>query len=387
MAAEIGLSGLLLDSPHSGSAVYTRNLARLLPQAAPDLHFRLFVRRPDSVPDGVTVQRIAVPGVRRRPRSSVAAQIEKLAWEEVVLPAAAAARGELVLHSLYFAVPAVTSCRVIVTIHDVIPLRLQGYRRSRQAALYAQLMARLAHRAAAIVTVSEHARDDIVRTLHIPPSRIHVTPEAADERFRPQRESPDERSHLREAYGLPERFVLYIGGAERRKGIDTLVRAWARVAREMRSRGVNLVIVASFPAPDPVYPDTPGLVRELGLEGDVVLVPSVREADKPALYRAALALAFPSTYEGFGLTPLEAMASGTPVVAARATSIPEVVGDAAVLLPPDDVAAWAETLLTLADSDAQRQELASAGLARAAQFSWRDTAEKTVDVYRAVLGR
>jgi glycosyltransferase involved in cell wall biosynthesis len=273
----------------------------------------------------------------------------------------------------------------VVTIHDLIPLVVPGYHRSRQSALYSAFMGRLARRAAAIVTVSEYSKRDIERTLGIPESRIYVTREGADERFRPQME-PAERERLRARYGLPDRFVLYIGGSERRKGIEMLVRAWSHIAGTMRDREVKLVIVADFPPPDRLYPDIPGLIEHLGLHRDVLRVRYVDETDKPALYRAALALAFPSTYEGFGLTPLEAMASGLPVVASDATSIPEVVGDAGVLLPPDHVDAWASALLTLVDSEDERRRLSEDGLRRAASFSWRRTAEETVRVYREVLG-
>jgi glycosyltransferase involved in cell wall biosynthesis len=144
--------------------------------------------------------------------------------------------------------------------------------------------------------------------------------------------------------------------------------------------------VADFPPPDLLYPDIPGLIARLGLGKDIVQVPYVQEADKPALYRAALMLGFPSMYEGFGLTPLEAMASGVPVVASNATSIPEVVGGGGLLLPPNDPETWASSLLRLVDSPEERGALAAAGVERAKAFSWRRTAEATAAVYREVLG-
>jgi glycosyltransferase involved in cell wall biosynthesis len=113
----------------------------------------------------------------------------------------------------------------------------------------------------------------------------------------------------------------------------------------------------------------------------------VDEVDKPALYRAALGFCFPSTYEGFGLTPLEAMASGTPVIASNASSVPEVVGNAGWLVSPHDIDGWAERMLRLVDSNSDRSDLSRKGILRATQFCWRDTAEATADVYRGVLGR
>jgi glycosyltransferase involved in cell wall biosynthesis len=125
----------------------------------------------------------------------------------------------------------------------------------------------------------------------------------------------------------------------------------------------------------------------MGLTEDVVFLPRVAETDKPALYRAALAFLYPSTYEGFGLPPLEAMASGVPVIAADATSLPEVIGEGGLLLAPGDARAWAEAILTLAAVPRERERLAARGVERARHFHWSMTAALTVAVYRRVLGR
>lgn len=382
---EVALSGLLLDYPNSGTATYTRNLVACLPAAAPDMRFRLFVRNAALMHDKVEVQRLTTPFDRFNRGGGLGARLDKLSWETAFLPVAATLRGESLLHSLYFAAPPVSPMPLVVTIHDLITLAIPRYHRSRQGALYSRFMARTARRARAIITVSHHSAGDIVRLLGVPNSRIHVTYEAVDTRFVPEPQ-PGELERVRARYGLPAGFVLYTGGAERRKNIETLVRAWARVNSHMRRRDVRLTIVARFPPPEPLYPDIPTLVRELGLENDVCFVSAIAEEDKPALYRAAMAFAFPSSYEGFGFTPLEAMASGLPVLASNATSVPEVVSDGGWLLPPDDVAGWADALRTLVDSARVRTELRHRGLRRARQFSWERTAQETVRVYREVLG-
>jgi glycosyltransferase involved in cell wall biosynthesis len=381
---EVGLNGLLLDWPHSGTAAYTRGLVPLLPIVAPDLDFRLFIRDGDFLAAGVATERLHTPLGAINRGSGVGARVDKFVWEEAALPAAAAARHQSLIHSLYFAAPVLATCPVVVTIHDVIPLVVPGYHRSRQSLVYSAFMARAVKRAAAVLTVSEHSRRDIVRTLGIAESRVFVTYEAVDDRFSPEAED-GEREEVRRRYALPERFVLYTGGAERRKGIDTLVRAWSVVASRMRSRGVGLVVVADFPPPDRLYPDIRGLARELGVEAEITFVRVVAEEDIPALYRSALAFAFPSTYEGFGFTPLEALASGLPVIASNATSIPEVVGDAGVLLPPGDIPAWADALVHVVEGDAERESLLARRVERARSFSWLKTAEQTAAVYREVL--
>jgi glycosyltransferase involved in cell wall biosynthesis len=300
------------------------------------------------------------------------------------VPLAAALRRQDLVHYLYLAAPIASGCRIIVTIHDLVPLALPGYHRGQQSALYTRLMAVTARRADAIITVSEHSRRDIVRLLRIPEQRVHVTYEAVDGRFTPHWSSGEARA-LRRKYRLPDRFLLYLGGAERRKNLATLVRAWDEVAGDMRGQDVKLVIVADFPPPDALYPDIPGLAAQLGLAPDLHFIRRVDEDDKPALYRAALGFCFPSRYEGFGLPPLEAMACGVPVLAADATSVPEVIGDAGLLLPPDDVTAWADAMRQLVSSAADRHALRERGLRRAARFSWRQTADETIEIYRRVL--
>lgn len=381
---DIGLGGLMLDYPHSGSAVYAANLIEHLPQHMPEARFHLFTRsvRPDS--PAVTSHRLTSPAARLNRGRGVGARADKLLWETVTLPAAAARRRLDLLHSLYFAAPILSTAPVVVTVHDVIPLVLPGYHRTRQSAVYSRFMTWTARRAACVITVSEHSRRDIMRLLRLPEDRVFVTYEAVNERFTPTKEA-GEAQRVSSLYGLPERFVLYLGGAERRKNLEMLVRAWARVVDVMRRHDVKLVILADFPPPDPLYPDVPGLIRALGIEKDVVLVPQVHEVDKPAVYRSALAFAFPSRYEGFGFPPLESMACGTPVLSSNASSLPEVVGSGGLLLDPDDESLWAESLIAIASSDRLRAELREKGVRNAARFSWRRTAEQTAAVYRRVL--
>jgi glycosyltransferase involved in cell wall biosynthesis len=383
--SEIGISGLPLDYPFSGSAVYVRNLARDLPKVAPDLSFRLFTRWAAAESSLLTTQ-LSSPFARINRGHGLGARLDKLAWEVGSLPAASAMRRQALLHSTYFAAPMVAASPQVVTVHDVIPLVLPEYHRSRQADLYSRLMAwNVPRTARLIVTVSEHAKRDIVRVLGVSEDRVNVTYEGVEARF--HRDQPvGARERVGTKYRLPKRFALYIGGAERRKNLETLIRAWAHVVRVLRDLELKLVIVARFPPPDALYPDIPGLVQAMGLEKDVTLIPEVNERDKPALYAGALIFCFPSLYEGFGLPPLEAMASGIPVVCSNASSLPEVVGHAAISLPPKDVGEWGDAIVRLADSESERAALTSLGLKRASEFSWMRTAEQTAGIYRRLLG-
>jgi glycosyltransferase involved in cell wall biosynthesis len=379
------LNGLLLDSTHSGTATYTRNLLAHLPVVAPDLSFRLFVRQAEAPRARMPVERLTSPFARLNHGTGAGARLDKLAWETVSLPLAASLRRESLIHSLYFAAPVLKPVPVVVTVHDLIPLIQEQYHRGPAPILYSRLMAYAVRSAVAIITVSEHSRRDIVRLLHVPTDRVHVTPEAAGDGFSPEATNGEAMS-LRERYRLPARYLLYLGGCERRKNLETLIRAWSRVERRMADREVSLVVVARFPRPDLLFPDIPGLARELGTKR-VCFLPYVDETDKPALYRQAVGFCFPSRYEGFGLPPLEAMASGTPTLVSNASSLPEVVGQAARMLDPTDVDAWAGAMLDLVDDEGAREDLAHRGLQRAAEFSWEQTARRTAAVYRSVLGR
>jgi glycosyltransferase involved in cell wall biosynthesis len=379
----VGLNGLPLEAPHSGTATYTRHVGRLLTQHELDVAPTLYLREAESQAADIPNVRVRYP--LDRAGSAVGRRVSKLAWEEVVVPAASAARRDDLLHYPYFAVPVAAAAPVVVTVHDLITLVMPGYHRSRQSAGYSRLMARLARRAQAIITVSEYSRREIVSVLGVPEERVHVTYEAAGTEFSPSG-PPGERESLQDRYGLPPRFVLYLGGAERRKNIETVLRAWKAAWMRGRIGEFGLVIVARFPPADSLYPNIPVLARDLDLAG-VHFVDSIPEQDKPAFFRAASAFVYPSVYEGFGLPPLEAMATGTPVLAANATSLPEIIGDGGVLVPPYDVSAWAEALEQVLVSGTLRAAMRDRGLRRAVQFSWDRTAEETAGVYRDVLGR
>jgi glycosyltransferase involved in cell wall biosynthesis len=191
---------------------------------------------------------------------------------------------------------------------------------------------------------------------------------------------------IRARYGLPERYALYLGGFDVRKNVATALLTY-RWAGPTIGETCPLVIAGRLPERDsPFAPHPRRLIREQGIdERHVHFIGFVAEADKPALYRGAVVFIFPSRYEGFGLPPLEALACGTPVVGSNASSIPEVVGSAGVLLPPDDAEGMAGALIQLAIDEDFRTEMSHRALAQAVQFSWERTARETLAAYREVL--
>jgi glycosyltransferase involved in cell wall biosynthesis len=285
------------------------------------------------------------------------------------------------LHVQYTA-PPLAPCPVVTTIHDLsfehIPETFK--RRSRvQLRLTVRATAR---RAAHVIAPSEFTRRDLVETYGLDPARVTAIPLAVAPRFRPVADA-GELERVKRRYGIAGAYVLAVGSIQPRKNLARLVRAYSALrGGRGRSNLPQLVLVGKQAW---LYGDTLTAIEEEGLGASVVLTGYVSEGDLPALYTGALCFAYPSFYEGFGLPPLEAMSCGAPVLTGNLTSLPEVVGDAALTVDPFDTGALAESLARLIDDDALRADLRERGLTRARRFDWRETARMTLQVYRSVL--
>ncbi len=277
---------------------------------------------------------------------------------------------------------------LVVTVHDTIRrLFPRFYDRGpvRRAVRRALERSTLRH-AVEVITDSNAVRSDLLR-LHptLDPDRVHVVPLAASPTIRP---SPAETAEaVRRRYALGEHPILHLGSADPRKNLLFLVRSFARARRSGDlPTGVTLV----FAGADGESAELSRLAAEaerLGVRADLRFPGFIAEPELPALYGAAQIVAVPSLYEGFGLPVLEAMAAGCPVVCSAAAAHPEVAGDAALLLAPDDEEGWAAALAQLTGDAERRAELRERGLLRAARFSWAATAAGTLAVYRSALGR
>jgi len=362
----------------SGIGNYTRQLMRRLPLLAPEMTFtaifdspQLLARETGAGAGWTPPPNFAVELVPWRPFSpsgqlGMAARLRDLRAD--------------VFHSPNFMLPfpAVAPSgrrpRAVVTIHDLIPLLFPRYtpraRKTRWLPVLRLMMAASVRRASAIVVPSGSTADDVRRTFpRVDPSRIVVTPEAADPMFRPTPQPPS---------GPP--VVLYIGRRDPYKNLPLLVRAFARVHR--RIPAARLIVVGP---PDPRYPEAEATARETGVEGAIEWKGYVAGDALLALYHGAHVAAFPSLYEGFGLPVLEAMACGVPVVCGNRSSLPEVAGDAALLVPPEDEAAVADAILRVLADPRLAADLRARGLRRAALFSWEETARRTLAAYRRAV--
>ncbi|HZT66382.1 MAG TPA: glycosyltransferase family 1 protein [Acidimicrobiales bacterium] len=287
----------------------------------------------------------------------------RLLWEQLAVPALAAGRPVI---SLANTAP-LTACDIVCTYDAAFLAHPEWFRPSFRHS-YGRVTAAAARRAASVVVPSRFTADELHRLLAVPPHRVNVVPPGIDSMFVPPTETLKVR--VRTVYELPERFVLFVGSRDPRKGLEIAARAAA-------SAGLMLVVagasVAAFSGRSQVRGGAPG----------VVYLDRVPDSDLVALYGAALALLYPSRYEGFGLPPLEAMACGTPVVASDIPAVRETSAGAAVLCPPDDPVAW-ETAVGAVTSDAAlRSDLVEAGAERAARSSWAEAGEGLAAVIRA----
>lgn len=268
----------------------------------------------------------------------------------------------------------------VMTIGDLTPLIVPTHR-SKNVLMHRLFVGRLARRCHHIVTFSACSKRDIVRLLRVPAERITVTHLAADERFAPG-DAGDALARLRERYDLPGRFFLQLGTIEPRKNLRATLAAFRRIASHVPD--VHLAVVGPAGWGESGLDE---LEKSPELAGRVMKLGNVPDEDVALLYRAALALVYPSLYEGFGLPPLEAMQSGCPVITSDTSSLPEVVGGAALTCAPDDVDAIAAHMLMVTEDEGTRAALSQRGLARAGAFSWKRTTDATLAGYERAIAQ
>jgi glycosyltransferase involved in cell wall biosynthesis len=285
-----------------------------------------------------------------------------------------------VLH-VQFTAPPFCPCPVVVSIHDLSFEHLPQTFNRRSRTQLRLTVRHSARRAAKILTLSEHTRRDVIETYGVAPDVVSAIPLAAPAHFGPVTHDK-ELQRVRHTYGIDGDYVLSVGSIQPRKNLVRLIKAYAALrGARAGNKCPKLVIVGKCAW---LYDETLRALEQTGVEDSVVLTGYVPEPDLPALYSGALCFIYPSYFEGFGLPPLEAMKCGAPVIVGNATSLPEVVGEAALKVDPFDVSAIAAAMDQLINNSELRAELRVKGLARAKMFDWNDTAQRTLAVYEQV---
>ena len=371
-----GIDGRCIQDHFPGIGRYAYALAQHVPALAPNDEFVVY-HDPTANNTRYELAALARSGNVRLERVEVGPLSLR---QQAVLPRLARRDRLDLYHSPYYAISYLMPCPVVVTIHDLIPrLHPDCLPNPRLSAVFSLMLRAALWRAAGILVDAESTRADLAETMRVALSRITTVPLAAGAEFSPR--ATRKVAQLLQRLQLDTPYLLYVGSNKPHKNLPRLVEAWSSLTDPERS-GRCLILAGRE---DPRYPQARKLVARLGISGSVRFLGDVREQDLPLLYGGALAFVFPSVYEGFGLPVLEAMACGIPVGCANTSSMPDIVGDAALTFEPQSVTSIAEALRRLMAEPDLRESLAEAGLARSRVFSWERTATETLAVYRRIV--
>jgi len=382
----VALNGWFWEQINTGSGQYLMQLLRALVELSSKDLYTVYVPAWCEVREGtdwMESRRVCIAPLRT-PFDHLNRNLAKLWFEQIAVPRACRRAGVDLLHVPYWATPAIASVPVITTVHDLIPIILPAYRGSSLVRLYTRLVSRTLHRSTLVLTDSQASCEDIRRTFQLPAERARVIYLGIDQRYQPI-EDEDRLRAIQKRYKLPRQFVLYLGGFDQRKNVVSLIRAYSRLLA-VDETFPPLVIAGNLPKYDSsLFPDPTRETEKAGIAGRVHFAGWIAEEDKPDLYALAACFAFPSTYEGFGLPVLEAMACGTPVVTSKTSSLGELAGDGGILVDPHSEGEIAEAIETLVRDTSARAVYASKALIRAHQFRWSEAARLTRLAYRDVL--
>ena len=304
---------------------------------------------------------------------------------QMALPRYLAARGVELFHSPNFFLPlGPGKTPMVTTIHDLIPLKFPQFTpralKTRFHPLFRHLLRRCARRSRFVFTVSRHTASDLREDLGLSDEKIRVIPNGIDEVYRPLEPKQAEAGLPDQVRGIGP-YILYVGRFDPYKNVPGLIRCFKQTADEVPE--ARLVVVGHR---DPRYPEAFAEAGRLRLGKKIIFVDGASEEELVSLYNRARFLVLPSFYEGFGLPPLEAMACGTAVIVSNRASLPEVVGEAGIIVDAADESALARALTGVWRDDALRRDLGKRGRARARNFSWQRAAGQTLDAYREILG-
>jgi len=386
---KIGIDARFLTHPQPGGfKTYTRNLIMALAEIDTENEYILYVDRP-------LVDRSELPSQSNFSIRVVSGllPIVGMPWREQVGLVRQAKRDRIDLfHSPCLTAPLNLVCPLVITVHDMIWAFPQKYSQSGKwsikrefMSLYNRFVPRYSIRgASAIITVSLASKNSIIEHLGLRADRVFVTHEAADSIFQMTRNVNDnDIESMRRKYDLCPNYILGLGAADPRKNIKTLIQAYGLLSKELREK-YQLVIVWTHPF---LATEISKQVDDLGLSKQVRFLQQVSNSELALLYFATSIFVFPSRYEGFGLPLLEAMACGAPVIAANNSSIPEIVGDAALLFDAQDTNGLSVAIHQVLTDETVKVRLQQNGLKRSSQFSWNKCGQETIAVYNSVFDK
>ncbi|HAL61072.1 MAG TPA: glycosyltransferase family 1 protein [Chloroflexi bacterium] len=365
----IGIDARLVYYSQAGIGQYILNLVRELAHLDREDDFFILQSRKDKT--------VLTEGENFSRRSLWTPSHHRL--EQWTLPLEIGPLGLDILHSPDFIPPFRRNCKSIITIHDLAFLLYPHFLTAESARYYGQIDQAVRY-TDHIIAVSEATKQDAIRLLGVPQSKITVVYEAANPTYRLLEDKRRVQRECAQRYGVSTPFILFVSTIEPRKNLPTLLRAYRRLLDEYKPE-VRLVVVGERGW---LYDQIFALTEELNLKEEVLYLGRVSVQDLLLLYNAAQLLVHPALYEGFGLPPLEAMACGTPAIVAHVSSLPEVVGDAALLVDPEDEYGWTVAIWRVLTDGSLRAELQEKGVKRARFFSWEKAARETLALYRSL---
>ncbi len=302
-------------------------------------------------------------------------------WDQFVFPRLAKQSKVDLVHQPCFSAPFLFRGPAVVTIHDIISLLFPENIPFASRMFYSKWMPFSYRKAKRIITISHSTKADITRVLKIPSEKISVVQLAVDAKFSREAGSEEVKGVMKK-FSIPGDYILHIGTLEPRKNLNFLLDVFAKALENTKNKNLNLVITGKKGW---YYEDLFEKVNDLKLNDKVFFTGYIDESDKPALYKGARIFAFPSLYEGFGLPPLEAMASGVPVISSNTSSMPEVIGEAGILLSPKDKTKWVNAITLVNSDETVRKSMKERNKEQVKKFSWERTARETIAIYKKAI--
>ena len=376
MKGQVGINAHLLSGEagyrRAGIHQYIVQVLRHLPWEEGEPTYVVFTQQKNLFED--------VPGITAvSSRLSTQNRLLRIFWEQIIWPWQARQLGVGLMHSMAFVTPLFSACPAVITVYDLSFYHFPERFPALQRFYLSSQTRRSCQRARRIITISESSRQDVHHIFGVPLSRIDVVVPGVDAVYRPLPTA--EVVAFREKHGL-NRFVLHVGTLQPRKNIPVLIQAVANLMAGLDDPDLKLVLVGGKGW---LYEDIFHQVQALGLAERVVFTGYVPDNELPLWYNAAELLVFPSLYEGFGLPVVEAMACGTPVIAANSSSIPEAVGEAGLLFEPNDVETLVNQMTAVLTDTTLQHKLRQQGLAHAQTFSWERAGQETAVVYQRAM--
>lgn len=371
---KIGIDARLLERPTTGVGRYLKNLIRYIPVVDRDDEYVLFSYTSIAMPQGANLKNIST--TNRTPRG-LWQKIFSPYWMNVVLPRfIKKEKIDIFFSPNHFLPGRSASKKNVIVVHDVFQKVDKRFHSFWYRKYVDWALPRAIRKSDTILTNSECSKRDIIHYLNVPEEKVRVVYLAAEEKFKSRSISNEERDRLQKKYNLPHRFILYVGVIEERKNIEGII----HIAQKLVSRVNVPIVVIGRPGYRGEY-----YLQKIGDQKNMRYVGAVGDEDLPLLYNLAEIFLFPSWYEGFGLPPLEAMQSGTPVIASNGGALPEVIGEGGIILPPDNIDAFTDAVIALLEDKGKSAALTEKGFAQARKFSYEKMARETIAILQHSL--